>query len=63
MAEVDIGTGPPVERTPAELTAQAAARLRRRERMRSESAEVASDPDDLADSQRVREELDPLRVW
>lgn len=40
-----------------------AVRLRRRERMRSESLAAASDPADLAESRRVLEEMDALRAW
>lgn len=76
MAVVNFRTDSLSEQALAELTADGrstsdvirqalvdAARLRRRERMRSESLEVANDPKDLAESRRVREELDQLSAW
>lgn len=40
-----------------------AVRLRRREQMRRESLELASDPVDLAESRQVLQEMDELRAW
>lgn len=40
-----------------------AVRLRRREQMRREALEVASDPTDLEESRRVLGEMDELRAW
>lgn len=76
MAVVNFRTDERSERALAELTADGvsvseairqalvdAARMQRRERMRRESVEVASDPTDVEESRRVREELDQLRAW
>ena len=76
MAVVNFRTDERTDRALAELTADGstvseairqalvdAVRLRRREQMRAESVEVAADPADLAESRRVREELDELRAW
>ena len=41
----------------------AAARQRRRERMRAEALAVANDPDDLAEIRRVQQEMDEIRAW
>ena len=64
------------ERALAELTADGsttseairqalvdAVRLRRRERMRSESLALTSDQNDRAESRRVLAEMDELRAW
>ena len=64
------------ERALAELTADGsttseairqalvdAVRLRRREQMRAESRELASDPEDRAESRRVLADMDELRAW
>ena len=40
-----------------------AVRLRRRERMRAESAALMNDPADLAESRRVLAAMDELRAW
>ena len=40
-----------------------AVRLRRRERMRAESAALINDPADLAESRRVLAAMDELRAW
>jgi hypothetical protein len=40
-----------------------AVRLRRREQMRRESAEVSADPDDRAESRQILKEMDELRAW
>lgn len=40
-----------------------AARLRRRERMRDESAALLDDDADRAESRAVLEEMDDLRAW
>ena len=76
MAVVNFRTDERSERALAELTADGvsvseairqalvdAARMRRREQMRRESLEVASDSTDVEESRRVREELDQLRAW
>ena len=76
MSVVNFRTDERTDRALAELTADGstvseairqalvdAVRLRRREQMRAESVEVAADPADLAESRRVREELDELRAW
>lgn len=76
MAVVNFRTDKRSEQALAELTADGssvseairqalvdAARLRRREQMRRESLEVAADSADLAESRRVRSELDRLRAW
>ena len=64
------------ERALAELTADGsttseairqalvdAVRLRRREQMRAESRELASDAEDRAESRRVLAAMDELRAW
>jgi len=76
MPVVNFRTDEQSERALAELTADGssvseavrqalidAIRLRRREQMRLESLEVASDPKERAESRRVLEELDELRAW
>jgi hypothetical protein len=76
MPVVNFRTDERADRALAELTADGstvseairqalvdAVRLRRREQMRAESAEIAADPADLAESRQVREELDELRAW
>lgn len=76
MAVVNFRTDERSERALAELTAEGASvseavrqalvdavRLRRREQMRRESLEAAADPADLAESRRVRAEMDELRAW
>ena len=76
MAVVNFRTDEFSERALAELTADGrssseairqalvdAARLRRRERMRQEALEVANDPADLAESRRVREEMERFGAW
>lgn len=76
MAVVNFRTDARAERALAELTSDGssvseairqalvdAVRLRRREQMRHESLEVASDEDDLAESRQVLEEMDDLRAW
>jgi hypothetical protein len=40
-----------------------AVRLRRRDRMRQESLEVASDVNDVRESRQVRRDMDELRAW
>ena len=40
-----------------------AARAQRRERLRSEAAALAADPEDVAEIRAVREEMDGLRAW
>lgn len=40
-----------------------AVRLRRRERMRAESAALMNDPADRAESRRVLAAMDELRAW
>jgi len=40
-----------------------AVRLRRRERMRTESQELMNDPEDRAESKRVSADMDELRAW
>jgi hypothetical protein len=76
MGVVNFRTDERSEQAIAELTADGipvseairqalvdAAQARRRERMRRESLEAANDPADLAESRKVREELDQLRAW
>ncbi len=76
MAVVNFRTDGPAERALAELTADGssvsdairqalveAVRLRRREQMRRESLEAASDPSDLAETRQVLREMDELRAW
>jgi hypothetical protein len=76
MAVVNFRTDERSEHALAELTADGttvseairqalvdAVRLRRREQMRRESLEASTDPDDLAESRRVLEEMDELRAW
>lgn len=76
MAVVNFRTDARAERALAELTADGssvseairqalvdAVRLRRREQMRRESLEVLNDAGDLAESHRVRVEMDELRAW
>lgn len=76
MPVVNFRTDEPAERALAELTADGstvseairqalvdAVRLRRREQMRRESLEAASDPVDLAESRQVLQEMDELRAW
>lgn len=76
MAVVNFRTDELSEHALAELTADGrsaseairqalvdAARMRRRERLRRESLEVANDPADLAESRQVRAELDQLGAW
>lgn len=76
MATVTFRTDEPADRALAELTADGstvsdairqalvdAVRLRRREEMRRTSLELANDPDDLAESRRVLEEMAELRAW
>lgn len=40
-----------------------AADLHRRDRLRAEAAQLAADPDDLAEIRAVREDLDAARAW
>jgi hypothetical protein len=40
-----------------------AVRLRRREQMRQESAALAADPEDRAETRQVLKEMDELRAW
>ncbi|HZK35341.1 MAG TPA: hypothetical protein VFC57_00065 [Aeromicrobium sp.] len=76
MAVVNFRTDERAERALAELTADGstvsdairqalvdAVRLRRREQMRRESLELLNDPDDLAESKTVLQEMDELRAW
>jgi hypothetical protein len=76
VAVVNFRTDEPTDRALAELTADGvtvseairralldSVQLRRREQMRRESLEVLADPADLAESRRVRSELDDLRAW
>lgn len=76
MPTVNFRTDGPSELALAELTSDGATvseairqalvdavRLRRREQMRFESREVSADPADLAESQRIRAEMDDLRAW
>jgi len=73
---VNFRTDERSERALAELTADGsttseairqalvdAVRLRRRERMRSESLALTSDQNDRAESRRVLAEMDELRAW
>ena len=75
MPVVNFRTDERAERALAELTADGsttseairqalvdAVRLRRRERMRAESLQVADDAADLAGSRRVLGEMDELRA-
>lgn len=75
MPVVNFRTDERAERALAELTADGsttseairqalvdAVRLRRRERMRAESLQVADDAADLAESRRVLGEMDELRA-
>lgn len=39
------------------------ARIRIRERLRTEAAALAASPEDLAEIRAVREDLDALRAW
>ncbi len=76
MTVVNFRTDERSERALAELTADGATvseairqalvdavRLRRREQMRRESLDASNDPADLAESRRVRKEMDELRAW
>jgi hypothetical protein len=76
MAVVNFRTDDRSERALAELTADGssvsdairqalvdAVRLRRREQMRRESAELVADPNDRAESRRILKEMDELRAW
>lgn len=76
MAVINVRTDERADLALAELTADGstvseavrqalvdAVRLRRRERMRAESLQVREDVDDLAESRRVRAEMDQLRAW
>ncbi|MEO9138254.1 MAG: hypothetical protein ABI345_04230 [Jatrophihabitans sp.] len=76
MTVVNFRTDGPTDRALAELTADGtsvsnairqalvdAVRLRRREQMRRESLEAASDPSDLAETRQVLKEMDELRAW
>ncbi|MGB8384691.1 MAG: hypothetical protein WCG47_26190 [Dermatophilaceae bacterium] len=76
MGVVTFRTDEGSEQALAELTADGAsvseairqalidaARLRRREQMRRESRDLSGDPEDLAESRRVRAEMDVLRAW
>ena len=76
MAVVNFRPDERAERALAELTADGstvsdairqalvdAVRLRRREQMRRESLELLNDPDDLAESKTVLQEMDELRAW
>ncbi len=45
------------------LTRDGAVRLRRREQMRLESAELMNDEADRAESRKVLSEMDVLRAW
>lgn len=75
MAVVTFRTDEASERALAELTADGstvseairralvdAVRLRRRELMREQSSRLRDDADDLAESRRVREDMDELRA-
>ena len=76
MAVVNFRTDEPTDRALAELTADGstvsdairqsladAVRQRRKEKMREESAALANDPTDRAESRRVLEAMDELRAW
>ncbi len=76
MTVVNFRTDGPSDRALAELTADGssvsnairqalvdAVRLRRREQMRRESLEAASDPSDLEETRQVLKEMDELRAW
>jgi len=76
MAVVNFRTDEGSARALAELTADGstaseairralvdAVRLRRREQMRRESLEAATDPGDIAESRLVLKEMDELRAW
>lgn len=76
MAVVNFRTDERSEQALAELTADGssvsdairqalvdAVRLRRREQMRRESADLAADPKDRAESRRILKEMDELRAW
>jgi len=41
----------------------AAERAQRRDRMRSEAERLRSDPDDIAASRELAEEMDAIRAW
>ncbi|MBA2496739.1 MAG: hypothetical protein H0V33_06515 [Acidimicrobiia bacterium] len=41
----------------------AAARARRRERLREESRRLADDPRDLAEARAIQSDLEPFRAW
>ena len=76
MAVINFRTDAASEAALAELTAAGASvseavrgalidavRLRRREQMRRDAEAALADPLDLAESRRVRQELDELRAW
>lgn len=76
MPVVNFRTDERSERALAELTADGsttseairqalvdAVRLRRREQMRAESRELATDEKDRAESRRVLADMDELRAW
>lgn len=75
MAHVNFRTDPVTDDALAELTADGSTvsqvirqalldsiRLRRRDQMRREALEASADPNDLAESRRVREQMDELRA-
>ena len=76
MASINFRTDEPAQRALEELTADGstvsaairqalvdAARHRRREKMRAESAALREDDADRAESRAVLEEMDHLRAW
>ena len=76
MRVLNFRTDEPSERALAELMADGstasdairkalldAVRLRRREQMRLESAELMNDEADRAESRKVLSEMDELRAW
>lgn len=76
MATLTVRTDPAVDAAMKELTADgttaseavrqaiiSAAKGRVAERMRADAERLATDPDDLAEIRRVREEMDELRAW
>lgn len=77
MSTITFRAGPEVDRALTELTADTdqdrsaairaaildAWRAHRAERLRTEAATLAADPDDRAEIEAVRGELDALRAW
>jgi hypothetical protein len=76
MTTITFRTDEETDRALAELTADGLnktevikaalielARIRLRERLRTEAAALAANPEDLAEIRAVREDLDAIRVW